>query len=125
VSGFKQRDVIIDVEEKKPRVMDYGGGYSTDTGPLGLLEISNVNFMNKLRQGAMRLRVSRQQQILRFEYLDPRFKRYGQRHFAPLGLSLQYQRDSTVTRFFRSTIDRGTMGMSSDSTTRETRLTIW
>ena len=111
VSGFKQRDVIIDVEEKKPRVMDYGGGYSTDTGPLGLLEISNVNFMNKLRQGAMRLRVSRQQQILRFEYLDPRFKRYGQRHFAPLGLSLQYQRDSTVTRFFRSTIDRGTMGI--------------
>ena len=58
-SGFKRRDVIIDVEEKKPRVMDYGGGFSTDTGALGLFEISNVNFMNKLRQGAMRLRVSR------------------------------------------------------------------
>jgi outer membrane protein insertion porin family len=110
-SGFKRRDVIIDVEEKKPRVMDYGGGFSTDTGPLGLLEISNVNLMNKLRQGAMRLRVSSKQQRLRFEYLDPRFKRYGAKRFAPLGLSLEYQRDSTVTRFFRSAIDRGTLGI--------------
>jgi outer membrane protein insertion porin family len=110
-SGFKRRDVLIDVEEKKPRVMDYGGGFSTDTGPLGLFELSNVNLMNKLRQGAMRLRVSQQQQILRFEYLDPRFKRYGEKQFAPLALSLEYQRDSTVTRFFRSAIDRGTLGI--------------
>jgi outer membrane protein insertion porin family len=110
-SGFKRRDLIIDVEEKKPRVMDYGGGFSTDTGALGLLEISNVNLRNKLRHGAMRLRASRQQQRLRFEYLDPRFARYGERQFAPLGLSLEYSRDSTVTRFFRSAIDRGTMGI--------------
>ncbi len=110
-SGFKRRDVIIDVEEKKPRVMDYGGGYSTDAGALGLLEVSNVNFMNKLRQAAMRMRASRRQQLLRFEYLDPRFARYGQRQYAPLGLSLQYQRDSTLTRFFRSAIDRGTDGI--------------
>ena len=110
-SGFKRRDVLIDVEEKQPRVMDYGGGFSTDTGPLGLLEISNVNLMNKLRQGAMLLRVSSQQQRLRFEYLDPRFRRYGEKRFAPLRLSLEYQRDSTVTRFFRSAIDRGTLGI--------------
>jgi outer membrane protein insertion porin family len=110
-SGFKRKDVIIDLEEKKPRVMDYGGGFSTDTGPLGLLELSNVNFMNKLRQSAMRLRVSSQQQRVRLEYLDPRFKRYGENSFAPLGISLEYQRDSTVTRFFRSAIDRGTMGI--------------
>ncbi|HSU25497.1 MAG TPA: BamA/TamA family outer membrane protein, partial [Pyrinomonadaceae bacterium] len=31
--------------------------------------------------------------------------------FAPLTLSLQYQRDSTVTRFFRSTFDKGTFGI--------------
>jgi outer membrane protein insertion porin family len=110
-SGFKRRDVIIDVEEKKPRVMDYGGGFSTDTGALGLLEISNVNLMNKLRHGAMRLRASRQQQLLRFEYLDPRFARFGEKQFAPLAVSVQYQRDSTVTRFFRSAIDRGTLGI--------------
>ncbi len=110
-AGYKKRDVIIDVEEKKPRVMDYGGGYSTDTGPLGLFELSNVNLMNKLRQGAIRLRVSSRQQSLRFEYFDPRFARYGTHRFAPLTLSLQYRRDSTVTRFFRSAIDRGTMGI--------------
>ncbi|CAN5579492.1 hypothetical protein BH20ACI3_BH20ACI3_41390 [soil metagenome] len=110
-SGFKKQDVIIDVEEKKPRVMDYGGGFSTDTGPLGLLEFSNVNLMNKLRHGAMRLRASKRQQLLRFEYVDPRFARYGERQFAPLALTVEYQRDSTLTRFFRSTIDRGTFGI--------------
>lgn len=110
-AGYKKRDVIIDVEEKKPRVMDYGGGYSTDTGPLGLFEISNVNLMNKLRQGAIRLRVSSRQQSLRLEYFDPHFARYGEKQFAPLSLSLQYRRDSTITRFFRSAIDRGTMGV--------------
>ena len=110
-SGYKRRDVIIDVEEKKPRVMDYGGGFSTDAGALGLFEISNVNLMNKLRQGAMRLRVSRRQQLLRFEYLDPRFARYNKTKFAPLALSVEYMRDSTLTRFFRSAIDRGTFGI--------------
>lgn len=110
-AGFKRRDVIIDVEEKKPRVMDYGGGYSTDTGPLGLFEISNINLFNKLRQGALRLRGSRRQQAVRLEYFDPHFARYGEKQFAPLSLSLQYRRDSTLTRFFRSAIDRGTMGI--------------
>jgi len=110
-SGYKQRDVIIDVEEKPPNVMDYGGGFSTDAGALGLFEISNVNLMNRLRQGAMRLRGSRRQQLVRLEYLDPRFAKYNKTQFAPLGASLEYQRDSTITRFFRSAIDRGTMGI--------------
>jgi len=110
-TGFKRRDVIIDVEEKKPRVMDYGGGWSTDTGPLGLFEISNVNLMDRLRQGAMRFRISRRQQLVRLEYLDPRFARYSKNKFAPLAISVEYQRDSTITRFFRSAIDRGTMGI--------------
>lgn len=110
-SGYKQRDVIIDVEEKKPNVMDYGGGYSTDYGALGLFEISNVNLMNRLRQGAMRLRASRRQQLVRLEYFDPRFARYNKTQFAPLAASVEYQRDSTITRFFRSAIDRGTMGI--------------
>ena len=110
-AGFKRRDLIIDVEEKKPRVMDYGGGYSTDAGVLGLFEISNVNLMNRLRHGAMRLRASRLQQLVRLEYLDPRFVRYNKTQFAPLAVSVEYQRDSTITRFFRSAIDRGTMGI--------------
>jgi outer membrane protein insertion porin family len=110
-SGYRQRDVIIDVEEKQPNVMDYGGGFSTDAGALGLFEISNVNLMNRLRQGAMRLRASPRQQLVRLEYLDPRFARYNKYDFAPLGASIEYQRDSTITRFFRSAIDRGTMGI--------------
>ncbi|HEY2964179.1 MAG TPA: POTRA domain-containing protein, partial [Pyrinomonadaceae bacterium] len=109
--GFKRRDVIIDVEEKPPNVMDYGGGYSTDAGALGLFEISNVNLMNRLRQGAMRLRASSRQQLVRLEYLDPRFARYNKTDFVPLAASVEYQRDSTITRFFRSAIDRGTMGI--------------
>jgi outer membrane protein insertion porin family len=109
--GYKRHDVIIDVEEKKPRVMDYGGGYSSDAGALGLFEISNVNLMNRLRHGAMRLRASRRQQLVRLEYLDPRFARYNETQFAPLAASVEYQRDSTITRFFRSAIDRGTMGI--------------
>jgi len=110
-AGFKKRDVIIDVEEKKARVMDYGGGYSTDFGPLGLFEISNVNLMNKLRQGAIRVRGSARAQAVRFDYFDPHFARYGEKKFAPLLLSLEYRRDTTLTRFFRSAIDRGTQGI--------------
>lgn len=113
-SGFRKRDVIIDVEETKPRILDYGGGFSTDNGPLGFIELRNSNLFGQLRQGAVRLRASRNQQLLRFEYFDPRFRQYGAsetRQFMPLALSLQYQRDSTVTRFFRSTIDRGNFGI--------------
>ena len=110
-SGAKKYDVIIDVEEKKPRVIEYGGGYSTDTGTLGLMELTNVNFMNRLRTAAIRLRGSQRQQLIRFEFLDPRFARYRKDQFAPFAFSLQYLRDATITRFFRSTIDRGTFGI--------------
>jgi outer membrane protein insertion porin family len=109
--GTKKYDVIIDVEEKRPRVIEYGGGYSTDNGVLGLLEATNVNFMNKLRQGAIRIRASQRQELIRFEFIDPRYFHYGKRQFSPLALSAQYLRDSTITRFFRSTIDRGTFGI--------------
>jgi outer membrane protein assembly factor BamA len=110
-SGFRREDIIIDVEEKKPRVMDYGGGFSTDAGALGLFEISNVNLMNSLRQGALRLRASRRQQLVRLEYFDPRWMRYKKTEFAPLGITVEYNRDTTVRRFFRSAIDEGTNGI--------------
>ncbi len=110
-SGFKKRDVIIDVEELKPRVLTYGGGYSTDSGPLGFVDLRNVDLFGKLRQGALRTRDSRLQQLLRLEYLDPYFQRYGKRQFAPLTFSAQYLRDLTITRFFRTTGDRGSFGI--------------
>lgn len=110
-SGFKKRDVIIDVEELKPRILSYGGGFSTDNGPLGFVDLRNVNLFGQLRQGALRVRGSRRQQTLRLEYFDPRFRSYGAGQFAPLTVSAQYTRDSTITRFFRSTIDKGAFGI--------------
>ena len=110
-SGFKQRDVVIDVEELKPRIREYGGGYSTENGPLGFFDIRNVNLFGELKQGAARIRMSRRQQLVRLEYFDPRFRGYGEGQFMPLAISAQYQRDSTITRFFRSTIDRGNLGI--------------
>ncbi|HEX8632913.1 MAG TPA: POTRA domain-containing protein [Pyrinomonadaceae bacterium] len=110
-AGFRRRDVIIDLEELKPRRLDYGGGYSTDSGPLGLFELRNNNLFGQLRQGALRTRASRRQQLLRLEYFDPRFRPYGRQRFSPLTISAQYQRDINVTRFFRSTIDRGNFGV--------------
>jgi outer membrane protein insertion porin family len=109
--GFKRRDVIIDVEESQRITTDYIVGFSTDNGPLGGFEVRNVNLFGKLREGAFRSRFSRLHQLVRFEYLDPRFRRYGERSFAPLIASVQYQRDTSVTRFFRSTIDRGSGGI--------------
>lgn len=110
-SGFKKRDIVIDVEELKPHILSYGGGFSTDNGPLGFVDLRNVNLFGKLRQGGARIRASRNQQLIRFEYFDPRFQKYGNRQYAPLSFSVQYQRDSTITRFFRSTIDRGSFGI--------------
>ena len=110
-SGFAKHDVIIDIEELKPRRMDYGGGYSTDGGPLGLFEIQHNNLFNSLRQGTIRVRASGLHQLVRLEFHDPRFRSYGQSKFSPLTISAQYQRDVSVTRFFRSTIDRGTSGI--------------
>ncbi|HEY0547917.1 MAG TPA: POTRA domain-containing protein [Pyrinomonadaceae bacterium] len=110
-SGFKRRDVIIDVEELKPRILGYGGGFSTDNGPLGFVDLRNVNLFGQLRQGALRVRGSRRQQTLRLEYFDPRFRSYGAGQFAPLTISAEYTRDSSITRFFRSTIDKGAFGI--------------
>ncbi|HEY1402977.1 MAG TPA: POTRA domain-containing protein, partial [Pyrinomonadaceae bacterium] len=86
-AGFRRRDVIIDLEELQPRRLDYGGGYSTDSGPLGLFELRNNNLFGQLRQGALRTRASRRQQLLRLEYFDPRFRTYGRTRFSPLTVS--------------------------------------
>jgi outer membrane protein assembly factor BamA len=110
-SGFRTRDVVIDLEELKPRRQDYIFGFSTDGGPLGGYELHNTNLRGRLQQGAIRLRASRQHQLLRFEFFDPRFRTYGKAKFSPLTASLQYSRDVSVTRFFRSTIDRGSFGI--------------
>ena len=109
-------DVIINVEEQAPRLLQYGGGASTDAGPFGFVDFRHFNLFGKLMQGGARLRLSRLQQLAQVDFINPRFMRDGTNRdgtfrFAPLTFSAQYQRDSTVTRFFRSVFDKGTFGV--------------
>ena len=106
-------NLIINVEEQPPRLITYGGGFSTDFGANGFFDIRHFNLFGKLRQGGARVRMSRLQQLVQIDYLNPRFMRDGggDNRFSPLTFTAQYQRDATVTRFFRSTIDEGTQGI--------------
>jgi outer membrane protein insertion porin family len=109
--GNRLTDIIINIEEQSPRVATFGGGYSTDEGAFGLFDIRHVNLFGNLWQGGARIRMSRLQQLIQLDFLNPRFIREGKNKFAPLSITAQYQRDSTITRFFRSALDRGTMGI--------------
>lgn len=109
-------DIIVNVEEQAPRLIQYGGGYSTDEGPFGFFDIRHFNLLGKLYQGGARLRLGQRQQLAQIDFINPRFLRDGKNkegiiRFAPLTFTAQYQRDSTVTRFFRSAFDNGTMGI--------------
>lgn len=109
-------DVIVNVEEQAPRLIQYGGGASTDAGPFGFFDIRHFNLFGNLQQGGARVRVSRLQQLAQIDFINPRFMRDGRNadgtiRFAPLTFTAQYQRDSTVTRFFRSVFDKGTDGI--------------
>ncbi|MDQ3179913.1 MAG: BamA/TamA family outer membrane protein [Acidobacteriota bacterium] len=104
-------DIIINLEEQKPRLITYGGGFSTDFGANGFFDIRHFNLFGKLQQGGARVRVSRLQQLVQIDYINPRFLPDGKNRFSPLTFTAQYLRDSTVTRFFRSTFDRGTFGI--------------
>ncbi|MGI8410744.1 MAG: POTRA domain-containing protein [Pyrinomonadaceae bacterium] len=104
-------DLIVNVEEQASRILSYGGGYSTDVGASGFVDIRHLNLFGRLWQGGARIRVSQRQQLAQLDYFNPRFIRDGEKRFAPLTITAQYQRDSTVTRFFRSAFDRGTFGI--------------
>lgn len=104
-------DLIVNVEEQAPRILSYGGGYSTDVGASGFVDIRHVNLFGRLWQGGARVRLSQRQQLAQIDFLNPRFVGDGKGRFAPLTLTAQYQRDSTVTRFFRSAFDKGTFGI--------------
>jgi len=47
----RQTDLIINLEEKKPRLITYGGGYSTDFGLNGFFDIRHFNLFGRLQQG--------------------------------------------------------------------------
>ena len=110
-NGGRDVDLLVTVEEQAPRILSYGGGVSTDLGPSGFVDIRHFNLLGNLWQGGARARVSRRQQLLQFDFINPRFWREGENRFAPLTLTASYQRDTTVTRFFRSAFDQGTFGI--------------
>ena len=109
--GGRNVDLIVSVEEQAPRILSYGGGFSTDLGASGFVDIRHFNLLGNLWQGGARARVSRRQQLVQLDYINPRFWRDGENRFAPLTLTASYQRDTTVTRFFRSAFDQGTFGI--------------
>ncbi len=114
--GNRLSDIIINVDEKAPRLITYGGGFSTDFGANGFFDIRHFNLFGKLQQGGARIRASRLQQLVQIDFINPRFLNDGKNadgaiRYSPLTFTAQYQRDSTVTRFFRSTFDRGTFGI--------------
>lgn len=110
-SGDRKTDVIVNVNEQAPRLMNYGGGYSTDVGLNGFFDIRHIDLFGKLWQGGFRVRMSQRQQLGQIDFVNPRFLRDKGGKFAPLTITAQYQRDSTVTRFFRSAFDKGTFGI--------------
>ena len=107
----RNADVIINVQEQASRILSYGGGYSTDLGLSGFADLRHLNLFGRLWQGGARVRMSQRQQLAQIDFVNPRFVRDGKKRYAPLTLSAAYQRDSTVTRFFRSAFDRGTFGI--------------
>lgn len=109
--GNRLTDVIVNLEEQPPRLITYGGGYSTDLGASGFFDIRHFNLLGRLYQGGARVRWSQRQQLVQLDFQNPRFLRDGKNRFAPLTFTAQYQRDSTVTRFFRSAFDKGTFGI--------------
>lgn len=110
-AGERMVDVIVSVEEQPARLLSYGGGFSTDLGFNGFFDIRHFNLFGNLWQGGARAKYSLRQQLVQFDFIDPRFLHDGKKQFAPLTISALYQRDSTVTRFFRSAFDSGTFGI--------------
>ena len=110
-NGSRLTDIIVNLEEQPARLLSYGGGFSTELGLSGFFDIRHINLFGNLWQGGARVKVSQRQQLVQFDFIHPRFLREGEKRFAPLTFSAQYRRDSTVTRFFRSTFDKGTFGI--------------
>ncbi len=109
--GGRNVDLIVNVTEQAPRILSYGGGFSTDLGASGFVDIRHFNLLGNLWQGGARLRASQRQQLFQVDFINPRFIRDGEKRFAPLTITGGYQRDTTVTRFFRSAFDQGTFGV--------------
>ncbi len=71
-TGTVQRDVFVDLDEGKSRNIIYGGGYLSDEGVRGILEISDPNIFGRLAAASLRLRASQRNLLGQLSYTDPR-----------------------------------------------------
>lgn len=66
------RRVLIKLTEAKPLLVLYSLGFSTEDGPRGALQISNTDFLGKVNNASLRLRLSQPEQSLQLQLTDPR-----------------------------------------------------
>ena len=71
-TGEVKRNVFVDVEEGKSRVLVYGAGYQSDDGPRGIFEISDPNIFGRLTTAGFRMRASPRNLLGQLSYTDPR-----------------------------------------------------
>jgi outer membrane protein assembly factor BamA len=89
-TGEAQRNVYVDLDEGKSRVLVYGAGYQSDEGARGILEISDPNIFGQLNTVSLRLRGSNRNLLGQLSYANPR--PFGLNTPALLSLLLQKQR---------------------------------
>jgi outer membrane protein insertion porin family len=71
-TGEVKRNVFVDVEEGKSRVLVYGAGFQSDEGPRGIFEISDPNIFGRLTTAGFRVRASPRNILGQLSYTDPR-----------------------------------------------------
>jgi len=73
VNGTERRDVTVQLEKTRTRQFVYGGGYQSDDGPRGLLELTYNDFMQRLTSLSFRTRFSPRDKTGVVSFIDQRF----------------------------------------------------
>ncbi|MEP7270586.1 MAG: POTRA domain-containing protein [Acidobacteriota bacterium] len=71
-TGTILRDVFVDLDEGSSRNLIYGGGYQSDEGIRGILEVSDPNIFGRLTTASLRMRASQRNLLGQLSYTDPR-----------------------------------------------------
>jgi len=95
VAGTEKRDVTVQLEKAKSRQFVYGGGYQSDDGPRGLLELTYNDFMQRLTSLSFRTRMSPRDKTGQISYIDQRF----------FGLRLPFLASFVVQRLRQTSFD--------------------
>ncbi len=115
-TGEVRRNVFVDVDEGKSRVIVYGAGYQSDEGPRGIFEISDPNIFGRLSTVSLRFRGSPRNLLGQISYTDPRPFGYT----TPLLFSLLAQREDRAAFIAR----RGTVLLQTERRLNERSLLL-